>query len=184
MHTTPGDYDKFLHSYLSNELLPTNITDQMEIDYLSSPYATNVANSSTDEVFYFGHYSLCNWYECMNTNSTGNASWTKECISKRVHQDLGLFGYYPIIDRKNQVYMQVAQQYIEGLNSSADGVGDAVQLRLEVTPAVYRALGVPPPPPSSAEGTARARATRPPVHMGAVPVASSSFWARLQDMLP
>ena len=151
-------------------------------------------------------------------------------MNKRVHQDLGLFGYYPIIDRKNQVYMQVAQQYIEALNSSADGVGDAVQvcaalppplptprivnmwqtasprhahmrvfpphglshatptvflqLRLEVTPAVYRALGVPPPPPSSTEDTARARATRPPVHMGAVPVASSSFWARLQDMLP
>ena len=40
-------------------------------------------------VFYFGHYSMCNWYECMNTNSTGNASWTPQCISNRIHQDLG-----------------------------------------------------------------------------------------------
>ena len=29
MYTTPGSYDRFLHAYLSYELLPKNVTDQV-----------------------------------------------------------------------------------------------------------------------------------------------------------
>ena len=38
MHTTGDDYDMFLRAYLSYEIVPKEIADEMERDYLSPPY--------------------------------------------------------------------------------------------------------------------------------------------------
>ena len=37
------------------------IADQMELDYLSPPYASHVANSSALDMGFMGHYSMSNW---------------------------------------------------------------------------------------------------------------------------
>ena len=42
-------------------MVPKEIADVLETDYLSPPYAVNVSNSSTELVQYFGHYSMANW---------------------------------------------------------------------------------------------------------------------------
>ena len=47
-------------------------------------------------------------YECLANYSTDiNGTWTKYCQDLHIHMDIGLFGYYPLIDRGNNTYMQV-----------------------------------------------------------------------------
>ena len=85
METTGDDYDKFLQAYLKYEHLPKAVTDEMERDYLSAPYATNVANSSWGLVRSLGHYSMCNYYECLQTSVFSH--WTEKCAEANIHMD-------------------------------------------------------------------------------------------------
>ena len=57
--------------------------------------------------------------------------------------DLGLFGWYPLIDRKKGMYMQIAQSVVVGLNATNPGCEGATYLRIQVKPFVDRALGHP-----------------------------------------
>ena len=87
METTGDDYDKFLRAYLNYEHLPKAVADEMERDYLSAPYATNVANSSWGLVRSLGHYSMCNYYECLQTSIFSH--WTEKCAKANIHMDAG-----------------------------------------------------------------------------------------------
>ena len=42
-----------------------------------------------------------NWFECMYniTPGAGNETWTDACAKDDIHMDLGLFGFYPLVDR-------------------------------------------------------------------------------------
>ena len=80
------------------------------------------------------------WYECLHLKAV-NVSFTAQCAAQRIHMDLGLFGYYPLIDRAKGLYFQIAQAVIVGLNDTNPGCSGAMQLRSLVKPAVDRALG-------------------------------------------
>jgi hypothetical protein len=114
--------------------------------------------------------------------------WSDQCKEEHIHQDLGLFGYYPIIDRKNQIYMQVGQQYLEGLNSTGLGCEYALILRILVSPLVYKALGkpappMPTPPPTTASNLQvfPSMPSRPRVPQW--PASRNGVWADYQDAL-
>ena len=144
MTSTADDYDVILRSYMAYELVPKAVADEMERDYLSPPYASQICDWCDSLTDYFGHYSMSNWYECLHSwagGATSNVSWTPQCANDRIHMDLGLFGWYPLLDRKKGVYFQIAQQVIAGLNSTNPGCEGATLLRLQVKPAVDRALG-------------------------------------------
>jgi hypothetical protein len=162
-HSTPDEYDRILRAYLSNELLPESVAVELERDYLAPPYATAVSEYSVDLAAYFGHYSMCNWFEClcdepvgpptrscMSANGTFPpvADWlTPACRGRKIHMDIGLFGYFPLIDRAKGMYMQIAQSVIVGLDDTNDGCSQATNLRQLVKPHVDHALGVGPEPP-------------------------------------
>jgi len=160
MFSTANDYDKILRSFLSYEVLPPPVAAQLEIDYLSAPYSATVDRSwCVGLVSFFGHYSMANWFECIacdtpecarnesDVDLSNQSSWlTPACRDARIHSDLGLFGYYPLIDRAKGIYMQIAQAVIVGLNDTNMGCTQAINLRLDVKPLVDAALGVGPPP--------------------------------------
>jgi len=151
MHTTGDDYDLFLRKYLSYEIVPKAIADELERDYLIPPYASVVANSSLELTSEFGHYSMANWYECIYNFTQGpNGEFTKACRDEKIHMDLGLFGYYPILDRSRTHYMQIAQADIVCLNCTNPGVDGALPLREFIKPWIDWAINGTGPPPHDA----------------------------------
>lgn len=79
----------------------------MEVDYLAPP--TQISNASTYLVDILGHYSFCNYFECVEPKK---APFTEACKTANIHMDAGLFGYYPLVDRANNMYMQIVQTQI------------------------------------------------------------------------
>jgi CubicO group peptidase (beta-lactamase class C family) len=170
METTGDDYDKFLRAYLSYEHLPKAVADEMERDYCSAPYATNVANSSTFLAGYLGHYSMCNWYECLENfdqdDDGHHATFPDTCRDARIHMDAGLFGYYPLVDRPRGLYMQVVQAQLVPL-TDLNATQTAIDLRLAAKPTVDWCMGQgPKPPPVQATPEAVARGARLRAHGG------------------
>ena len=171
MQTTGNDYDKFLRAYLSYEHLPKAVADEMERDYCSAPYATAVANSSAGLVGYLGHYSMCNWYECLENfdqdDDWHNATFPPACKDARIHMDAGLFGYYPLVDRPRGYYMQVVQSQVVPL-TNLNVTQTAIDLRVAAKPTVDWCAGKGPKPPTfEASPEAVARAARLRAHGGA-----------------
>lgn len=133
MRTTGDDYDEILRKYLARELLPQSITDEMEKDALNG---TEISNSSAYLAYTIGHYSMCNWFECLNQNGTFPA----ECQEAAIHMDAGLFGYYPLIDRYNETYFQIVQAQLTLNTSNLQPTSEAIALRIAVKPLVDAAL--------------------------------------------
>mmetsp|Transcript_41206 Transcript_41206/g.96150 ORF Transcript_41206/g.96150 Transcript_41206/m.96150 type:complete len:410 (+) Transcript_41206:108-1337(+) len=99
--TTGDDYDRILRAYVGNELIPEEVSKEMEKDYLNG---VQIADSSTVLVQLLGHYSMCNYFECFPPKAS---SFTDQCKAANVHMDAGLFGYYPLVDRAKGTYMQI-----------------------------------------------------------------------------
>ena len=57
--------------------------------------------------------------------------------------DVSRRSWYPLIDRKKGMYMQIAQSVVVGLNATNPGCEGATYLRIQVKPFVDRALGHP-----------------------------------------
>ena len=125
---------------IESELTGLIVADEMERDYLSAPYATHVANSSLGLVFELGHYSMCNYYECLDKPRFPPTAWTSACAKAQIHMDAGLFGYYPLIDRANGEYMQIAQAVIVGLDSKVQPTTASIALRLAAKPTLDHCL--------------------------------------------
>eukprot|EP00435_Cladocopium_sp_Y103_P064280 s166_g26.t1 len=85
MMTSPEDYDRILHAYVANKLIPSWVSFEMERDYLSP----QVSNASTFLVKLLGHYSFCNYFECFPPKLS---SFTESCRKANIHMDAGLFG--------------------------------------------------------------------------------------------
>ncbi len=94
--TTGSDYSNFLSRLLTYAIIPKELTDQMELDY--TPVPVMPAGPTL-----FGHYAFGHFYECFD--SVEGFTW--DCNEAKVHADPGAFGYYPLIDRRNNYYMQV-----------------------------------------------------------------------------
>lgn len=165
MHTTGEDYDRILQSYIAYEVLPESIASQMEIDYLAN--GTKVCDWCTELTGSLGDYSMCNWYECIRDNIS--LPFSEKCRIAKVHNDAGLFGYYPLFDRAKNMYMQIVQSVIVGLNATNYGVNNALVLRQLVKPSVDKALGSPDPiPPSPQRASAASMMLQYPEMTGEV----------------
>ena len=88
-------------------------------------------------VYSLGHYSMCNYYECLNSFL---GRWTKKCADAQIHMDAGLFGYYPLIDRANGEYMQIAQAVIVSLDSKVQPTTQSIALRVAAKPTLDHCL--------------------------------------------
>jgi len=137
MITNGNDYDRILQAYVSYELLPKVLVDEMERDYLEPP--VQVANSSWFLTQLLGHYSMCNYFECLPPKK---AAFTPLCEKQNIHVDAGLFGYYPLVDRAHGTYMQVvSMQFPKSAAAFYFPTVLAMALRVLIKHSVDRALG-------------------------------------------
>lgn len=104
MSTTGNDYEQFLIKYLNYDILPSDWRGLIEGDYNVYPEVTSTAISEILELF-VGHYGMTMWYECP-LDVTDIPYMRPECEKNDVHSCPGLFGYWPIIDRRNNFWMQ------------------------------------------------------------------------------
>jgi len=132
-----NDYEIFLKSYLNHEILPKSITDQVEYDYTDPAKGIKFSNSSAMLVDYIGHYGFAHYIECW---FNGNGTFTPACKAQHVHSDPGLFGYYPLIDRRYNYYMQIVFMYI--VTSAADfgPTQSSALLRIAVKPCIDKIM--------------------------------------------
>lgn len=90
--TTGNDYEKFLAGVLSYKPLSKEIVDASEKDM--TPF--NSKHNTMYGDYGFGHFLFC---------FDSPEGFTDACRDAKVHADLGGYGYYPLIDRKNGYYL-------------------------------------------------------------------------------
>eukprot|EP00927_Polykrikos_kofoidii_P056324 TRINITY_DN50471_c0_g1_i1.p1 TRINITY_DN50471_c0_g1~~TRINITY_DN50471_c0_g1_i1.p1 ORF type:complete len:421 (+),score=79.02 TRINITY_DN50471_c0_g1_i1:72-1334(+) len=100
MVSSGDDYDKLLQAVLSYSLLPKQIIDEMEKDYITKDVKP-AAWKDQFLVSVYGHYSMCIYFECFLFG------WSEKCQKAGVHADPGAFGFWPLIDRSKGYYMQI-----------------------------------------------------------------------------
>jgi len=113
---------------LSKELI-----DQIEIDYTDPLKGVNASNSTMDLAKTIGHYGFGHWIECWNN---GNDTLTPACKAQRIHSDPGLFGYYPLVDRRNGYYMQIVMMHVVANTSNFGPTEASSSLRLKIKPTI------------------------------------------------
>jgi len=102
MMTTGNDYDKLLRAVLSYKVLPKEIVDQMETDaYRTYPGLRPSSYPKDVSLGFYGHYSMCTYFECVNQ------PWSSGCETASIHADPGAFGYWPLINRQKEYYMNL-----------------------------------------------------------------------------
>lgn len=127
MQTTGDDYDIFLRAYLNYSLLSPELCKEVERDYTTNVSVTNKTQFLVD---FIGHYGFSHWVECLDNNGT----WPHSCATADVHSDPGLFGYYPLVDRKYNYYFQ--QVYTGPASNTSDlrATSVSMELREQVKP--------------------------------------------------
>ncbi len=127
------DYEKILSSYLTYEFIPKSLADEMEYDGTDPKKGVAASNSTKSLTDFLGHYGFCHWIECWYNN---NDTLTPKCKRENLHSDMGLFGYYPMIDRKNEFYFQIVTAYIVTNLSSFGPTVSSGKLRMLIKPYV------------------------------------------------
>jgi len=97
--TTGKDYGAFLHGITAYKGLSKAIIDESEKDY--TPFMRHYPTLYGD--YGFGHFLWC--FDSME-------GLTDACAEKQEHVDPGAFGFIPMIDRKNNYYMQLVSAEI------------------------------------------------------------------------
>eukprot|EP00755_Sulcionema_specki_P017989 Sspe_Gene.65743::Locus_38878_Transcript_1_1_Confidence_1.000_Length_2344::g.65743::m.65743 len=122
--TTGKDFERFLKGLLEYTVLPKEVCDEMEQDYSGHTQPSGDA--------WFGHYGMGHWFECIGYGTPGGpgAALPKRCKDEAIQAGPGLYGYYPLIDRKRGYYMQIVVQ--ESLEKS----GIPEYLRIVTKPVV------------------------------------------------
>ncbi|EWM29584.1 Beta-lactamase/transpeptidase-like protein [Nannochloropsis gaditana] len=103
--TTGEDYNKFLESMYLHRVLPAEIVKEMESDHTPSP-VVKASKKSWGLGMAVGHYSFANWLECWGSLPEPQP-FRLECYEKSIHTSPGVFGYWPLIDRFNNYWMQI-----------------------------------------------------------------------------
>lgn len=93
LETVGKDYGKFLEAQLTHSVLSENLVMESEMDY--TPFLKGYT--------LYGNYGFGHFHECFDSV----AGMTAECKEARIHMDPGALGYFPLIDRKNNFYMQI-----------------------------------------------------------------------------
>jgi CubicO group peptidase (beta-lactamase class C family) len=120
LDTVARDYAKFLHAQLAASVVPAHLVRESEKDY--TPFRTS-------NYTLYGNYGFGHFLECYDSV----AGFTEECALAKVHADPGAFGYYPLIDRKNNYFMQISA-YETGKYYPRSGIPE--YLRLLIKPLV------------------------------------------------
>lgn len=108
--TTPADYNRFLHLYFTDYLLPKE--ERIKMEELPFPNAnfntgSKKGGSETDK------YGLCNWFQCQKKDGL-LTDWSK-CKVADVHHSSGSGGFRPSVNRKLKYWYIIA---FESINSN------------------------------------------------------------------
>merc|ERR1712151_1454392 len=96
-----GDYANFLSGVLGYEGLGKELGLEAEKDY--TPFLASSYSLYGD--YGFGHYLYC--FDSVKGR-------TEECVKAKVHADPGGYGFFPLIDRRYDYYMElVAYEHTE-----------------------------------------------------------------------
>ena len=94
LETTGYDYSKFLRAQLRREKPSRRMVLESERDY--TPFMA-------EKYQLYGVYGFGHWLECFDSYE----GYTQKCETDNVHADPGGLGWYPLIDRSNDYYMQI-----------------------------------------------------------------------------
>lgn len=106
---TATDYAEFLKRYFSYQLVNTGFRGMMESNYNVLPQVTASALSQIFLLF-VGHYGWTLWYSCPINLNQWTPNMSPECMRNDVHEDPGIFGYWPGIDNHNGYWYQLSVQ--------------------------------------------------------------------------
>jgi len=153
------DYDSLLRKYLAYEAVPKEIADILEADWTAPPVQPSRLEKDKMLLNVFGHYSMGLYFECVANITSSDASgdaletnvglrWRPECAAQKRHSDPGAFGYWPLIDRSKDFYMQLVAMFVEpyqkgmSIDTWASLPARAIApLRFSLQQPVERALG-------------------------------------------
>ena len=78
------------------------VLTEMEADaYTTYPALVAAKNVKDLGLKFYGHYSMCLYFECVAQ------PWSQACERAAVHADPGAFGYWPLINREKNYYLQL-----------------------------------------------------------------------------
>jgi len=133
LRSTGNDYEQFLIQYFNDKLVPSDYRNLIEGDYNTPPGVSSTEINEIMELF-VGHYGMTMWYECAMAVET-IPYMSEKCEVDDVHSCPGLFGYWPLVDRKNNYWMQIV---VEG--AAVTGCIKGQFVRLIVKPFVDAAM--------------------------------------------
>jgi len=120
LQTTGRDYERFLAATLSASVLSPSLIAESERDY--TPFMHGGYQL-------YGTYAFGHFIECFDSP----AGFTAKCAAQQTHIDPGAFGYFPLIDRRRNYYMQIVA-YEHGEREPYSGIPE--YLRFVVKPIV------------------------------------------------
>jgi len=132
LSSTAEDYDRFLHGYFSESLIPASARTAMETDQYPDASFGGYA-------LFMGHYGLANWFECLLYLGV----WRPECDRASIHTSPGIYGWYPVVDRTNKYYFQIAFA-----GGAVVGPAESAYMRLAIKPTIDAIIAGAPPPPT------------------------------------
>ncbi|CAE7446478.1 unnamed protein product [Symbiodinium pilosum] len=109
--TTAVDYEQFMMKYFGGQLLKNETVTIMEQDHMPA----RCSLQSLPLVIPQGHYGIGNWWLCSGDfdpliHRTKLEPMPKRCVEAQVHSDQGLFGFWPVWDRRLGYWMLLAAQ--------------------------------------------------------------------------
>lgn len=132
--TTGDDYEKFLAGILAYAPLSKEIVDASEED--STPFMSSWYTL-------YGNYGFGHFLWCFDSVD----GMTEKCRQDRVHADPGAFGFIPMVDRKNEFYMQLVSAEVPPTGSyPLSGIPE--YLAVAIKPHVDAIMSASPPDPS------------------------------------
>lgn len=106
--TTGADYGEFLKRYFNGNIIPYGWRSQIETEYNIFPEVKWTKKSEILELF-VGSYGYLTWWECAVMIKFPKYM-RNECYIADTHSDPGIFGFWPLFDRKNNYWMVIAVQ--------------------------------------------------------------------------
>merc|ERR1712196_735134 len=121
LQTTGYDYSKFLLAQLGNTVLSPETVSESEKSY---------TDFIADDYQLYGKYGFGHFLECFDSID----GFTLACAEAHNHIDPGAFGFFPLIDRKNNYYMQIVA--FEASNVTYPRSGIPEYLRFLIKPII------------------------------------------------
>jgi len=144
--TTAVDYEQFMMRYFGGRLLKNETVSIMEQDHMPA----RCSLESCPLVIPQGHYGIGNWWLCSGDfdpliHRTKLEPMPKRCVEAQVHSDQGLFGFWPVWDRRLGYWMLLA---VQGLPLLSDFKAELLQTILKpfLDKAVQEQRGATPLP--------------------------------------